>query len=115
MYILKILYKLISKRAKKLRQIKNAQAIVNKYNEELKKQKEAVEQTEEKETTIEKDNIKIETAEEEDKLCENSKEEIDKNQINLPKNNKSVNLKDIDKKQKIKQKKYGNFKSKRKK
>ncbi len=111
---------LISKRAKKLRQIKNAKAIIDSYNKqvserrvELEKQANKTNQVVNEETkNFEVDNSNI------IELSKNAEEKVplNNNSLNdLQNNKKSVIISDIEKKQKIKQKKYGNFNNKRKK
>lgn len=120
--------KLILKRAKKIRQIKNAQAVVDKYNaevlkrreEELATKKQAEEKfaaTEQAETASESEisqvEAEIETAEAQKNEPENKNDEATKNTLqNEPKN---VIINNEEKKNKLKQKKYGGFNNKRKK
>ncbi len=111
-FIMLFFDKLVLKRSKKIRQIKNAQAIVDKYNAEiLKKREENYVAVPEK---IAKEATNTEVVE-----LENATNEVDKveqfDEINLQNTTKDVIISNEEKKNKLKQKKYGSFNNKRKK
>jgi len=101
--------KLVLKRAKKLRQIKNAKAVLDKYNAEVERKNAEIKAEAERLEQIkaEKERKKIEK--------EQKQIELEKQQIELPNSEKNDTISNIEKKNKIKQKKYGNFNNKRKK
>ena len=103
---------LISKRAKKLRQIKNAKLVIENYNAQVMQQKQNKVSIELNEIA----NVNVQKLEQKNNLKfkeENSNLKL--NKINLLNENKNDIISDKEKSQKLKQKKYGNYKNKRKK